>query len=99
MPEYSTGISQPPNSTILAPRALWTALSAVCLSVTADVAAKPAPLPRNSRLCQANTGLRKRSRYRAVRQCPKFEGHSKASLGQSDPERICTSHVERQNLM
>ena len=29
MPEYSTGISQPPNGTIFAPDARWRALSGV----------------------------------------------------------------------
>ena len=33
MPEYSTGMSQPPNSTMRAPRERWRALSGVFLSV------------------------------------------------------------------
>ena len=31
MPEYSTGMSQPPNGTIFAPEARWRALSGVFL--------------------------------------------------------------------
>jgi hypothetical protein len=53
MPEYSTGISQPPNSTILAPNALCTALNAVRFKATPVDVANLSPPSDKTRQCKS----------------------------------------------
>ena len=74
MPEYSTGMSHPPNSTILAPRARCRACSGVFLrvrtgAVSSDETGEPAFAARagrhvsNGRYYAAQSGVKEDSRH------------------------------------